>query len=1032
MCDQLQMSAARGALVEKENTAARLAPADERVSEQHLRVLAEAAQLFADGGRSPEHLLELVVHELAQTHEDACVVLLMTEDGAQFTAPHAHAPDPKLLDALRARLPATEPRPIETELGLTHVVSTLTPRLLQGAAPGDEVAQGVVVTSLLMVPLIVAGRVIGAIELVRCGDGAPPLDEHDVSVVQSIAELTALALGAGRLLQTSEREATERKRMSARLSLFAEATHEFAGATGDYSRLLAVIARRLAEVVGDLCALRAVSEDGQMLEHGAVHHADPAVVSWVEPINNEPQRVDEGFAGKVVSSGQPLFAPRLTPAHLAMTLPRYRQILERLQVGSVMVVPLVCRGKILGIASLARSGSLNPYTEDDLRLVQSVADRAALAISNARSYRAEREARQATAKAHEALRESEVGHRLLFEASPVPILAFSVDSLDLLAVNRAGVDLYGYSHDEMLEMKLSDLRIDADEPTVRAIVDGGGEGELNGMARHRRKDGSLLTVEYRSRPLTFQGHRARLASVTDITGRREAERMRSLLSAIVQSSNDAILSEDLGGVITSWNNAAERLFGYASQEAIGMSVNALIPSELMAEQAGLQATVSAGTPITNYETVRRCKNGSLVHVSLSLSPIFDPSGRVIGVSKTARDLSDRLETAAALRKTEDQLRQAQKMEAVGRLAGGIAHDFNNALSVILGCSGLVLSELAPDAPTRLDIDEIQSAALRAADLTRQLLTFSRQQVVAPSVLDLNRVILDMDKILRRIIGEDVDLVSLPSAGLGRVLADPSQLDQVIMNLVVNARDAMPKGGKLTIETANVSLDSEYVREHLGAHPGPHVMLAVSDTGHGMDSATQARIFEPFFTTKETGKGTGLGLSTVFGIAQQAGGSVWVYSELGKGTTFKVYFPRVETQLDAPVRTRSPALLRGTETVLLVEDQDNVRAVAHAILRRAGYDVIVARAADDALLLCEHHRGSIELLLTDVVMPRLSGLELAARVTSTHPETKVLYMSGYTDDSVVRHGVLDSEMAFLQKPFTPESLASKVRDVLDAN
>ena len=441
--------------------------------------------------------------------------------------------------------------------------------------------------------------------------------------------------------------------------------------------------------------------------------------------------------------------------------------------------------------------------------------------------------------------------------------------------------------------------------------------------------------------------------------------------------------------------------------------------------------MAAGERIERYETARLRKDGSLVPVSISLAPIRDASGHVIGASKTGRDLSAQHDAERALKQTEDQLRQAQKLEAVGRLAGGIAHDFNNLLSVILSYSDLILAELKPPDPLLADVGEVRKAALRAAELTRQLLVFSRQQVLTPKVLDLNEVVTSVDRMVARILGEDIELVSSRAPGLGRVLADRNNVEQVIMNLVVNARDAMPTGGKLTIETGNVELDTEYAREHPGAMAGPHVMLAVSDTGVGMDSATQARVFEPFFTTKEVGRGTGLGLSTVFGIAQQSGGSVWVYSESGKGTTFKVYFPIVDSELDVAGPEFAPAALRGSETILLVEDQDQVRFVANAILKRSGYRVLAAMNAAEALLLCDMHSESIALLLTDVVMPQMSGVELAKRLSHARPELKVLYMSGYTDDSVVRHGILESEMAFLQKPFTPETLTRKVREVLNA-
>jgi two-component system cell cycle sensor histidine kinase/response regulator CckA len=345
---------------------------------------------------------------------------------------------------------------------------------------------------------------------------------------------------------------------------------------------------------------------------------------------------------------------------------------------------------------------------------------------------------------------------------------------------------------------------------------------------------------------------------------------------------------------------------------------------------------------------------------------------------------------------------------------------------------LILGDLKAADPLRADIEEIRKAGARAAGLTRQLLLFSRQQVVEPKVIDLHEVLAGMDKMLQRILGEDVDLVLMAPKSTGRVQADPSHVEQVILNLVVNARDAMPTGGKLTIETANMVLDEHYTTNHVPAKPGQYVMMAVSDTGTGMDRETQARIFEPFFTTKEKGKGTGLGLSTVFGIVQQSGGTIWVYSEPGKGTTFKIYLPRVDAELDVVAPHAAPITLSGKETILLVEDEEQVRMVVLDVLRRQGYNVIPAQHAGEALLLCERRAGKIDLLLTDVVMPQMSGPDLARRLASIRPEMKVLCMSGYTDDSIVRHGVLESGVAFIQKPVTPASLARKVREVLDAD
>src|SRR5205809_3987276 len=392
---------------------------------------------------------------------------------------------------------------------------------------------------------------------------------------------------------------------------------------------------------------------------------------------------------------------------------------------------------------------------------------------------------------------------------------------------------------------------------------------------------------------------------------------------------------------------------------------------------------------------------------------------------------ERKRAEEALRQSEERLRQAQKMEAVGRLAGGVAHDFNNLLTVITSYSDLLLEDLGPDDPKRDDVGQIRQAAEGAAALTRQLLAFSRQQVLEPKVLDLKATVAATEKLLKRLIGEDVQLTTFLAPDLGVVKADPGQIEQIIINLAVNARDAMPTGGRLTIEAANVDMDETYVRGHAPAGPGRYVMLALSHTGIGMDQQTKARIFEPFFTTKEPGKGTGLGLATVYGIVKQSGGFIWVYSEPGHGTTFKIYLPQVEAPLEGRAVGAAPGdLPRGTETILLVEDAAAVRAVTRQVLERQGYTVLEAAHGAAALQTAAGHPGPIHLLLTDVVMPVLSGRQLADQLARLRPDAKVLYASGYTDDAVVRHGVLEAGISYLQKPFTADSLARKVREVLD--
>jgi two-component system, cell cycle sensor histidine kinase and response regulator CckA len=628
------------------------------------------------------------------------------------------------------------------------------------------------------------------------------------------------------------------------------------------------------------------------------------------------------------------------------------------------------------------------------------------------------------------------------EAHMRGVLDSALDAV--VSMNAAGVvtfwsrraeDIFGWTRDEAVGRELAELIIpERSRDSHRqgfARYAQTQEGRLLGRRVEMtaiRRDGKEFPVEVSIAAVREGDSYSFNGFVADLTRQRRTE-------AALQRSEERyrlFFEEDLAGAfitkpdgaILDCNPAFVRMFGFNSaEEAIGTNAGSLYPTAELRES--MLERLRRDGKIEALDVELRRADGTPVSVIENVVGTFDERGELVEIKGYVLDNTER-------KKVEAQLRQAQRIDAIGRLAGGVAHDFNNLLGVITGFDELLLRQLPPGDPRIKYASEIGKAAERAAALTRQLLAFSRKQLLQPQVLDLNVVVLDMEKLLHRLIGEDIELVARTLPALRRVKADPGQMEQVIMNLAVNARDAMPQGGRLTIETGNVVLDAEYVRQHTGAQVGHHVMLAVSDTGHGMDAATQARVFEPFFTTKEKGKGTGLGLATVYGIVKQSGGSIWVYSEPGHGATFKVYLPAV----DEPVRVRGSepveaAVPQGSETVLVVEDEEVLREIVREALQASGYKVLEARHGAEALRICESHAPLIDLVLTDAVMPGIGGRELGERITSIRPEVKMLYMSGYTDDAIVRHGVLTAEVAFLQKPFTLDALARKVRAVLDA-
>ena len=595
----------------------------------------------------------------------------------------------------------------------------------------------------------------------------------------------------------------------------------------------------------------------------------------------------------------------------------------------------------------------------------------------------------------------------------------------IIDVNRQACESLGYTRDELVGMSPAAIDVDTDfRSQLASRLD---EGEVVAFdSRHRRKDGSTFPVEVRLRPFTQGGKRFAVALVRDITQRKAAERAliesHSLLNAVVEGTSGAVFVKDLDGRYLMINSAGARLFGLTVDEVIGRRDHDLFPPAAADEMAEHDHQVlTSGQPRTIEETATM---RGVTRTYLTTRGVYrDAQNEIIGLVGFSGDITE-------LKRLEQQFRQAQKMEAVGQLAGGVAHDFNNLLTAIIGFGEMAFNSLDPADPNRELLTEIRRAGQRAANLTRQLLAFSRKQVLRPEVVSLNTLLGDVLKLLQRLISEDIEVVLSPDEELGLARIDPGQFEQAVINLAVNARDAMPHGGSLLIETGNVELDEMYASLHEDVAPGAYVMVGVSDSGHGMDETTRARIFEPFFTTKPMGEGTGLGLAMVYGFVKQSGGHVEAYSEPGRGTTFKIFLPRVFDAAVTPPADDPATMPKGHETVLLVEDEEAVRALTARVLRTAGYTVFVAGHGSEAIKIAAEHDGPIHLLATDLVMPRMSGLEVASQLVQVRPDIRILLMSGYPNEAAMRHGVPPGA-ALLQKPFTAALLARAVRQVLDS-
>ena len=639
-------------------------------------------------------------------------------------------------------------------------------------------------------------------------------------------------------------------------------------------------------------------------------------------------------------------------------------------------------------------------------------------------------------RAEQELRKSEERYREIVENAHDIIYSHDLEG-NYTSINRAGEQITGYTREEVLKLTLANTVAPeclekAQEMLRRKLA---GETVTAYELEIIAKDGRRIPVEVNTRLVLHDGVPEGVQGIArDITERKRAEEglreSEERYRLLFESNPQPMWVYDLETLaFLAINQAAVRHYRYSREEFLGMTIKDIHPEEdipaLVASVRNGSSGVDSAGPCRH-----RMKDGSIIEVEVTAHPlVFD--GRRANLI-VANDVTEQKRLRAALLLSEEQLRQSQKLEAIGQLAGGVAHDFNNLLTAINGYSALALQRLGRDHPIASYLNEIERAGNRAADLTRQLLAFGRKQLLQPLSLSLNDIVTDMSKMLTRLIGESITFETKLSPNLKRIKVDPGQVEQVLMNLVVNARDAMPRGGVLTIETKNEELDDAYASKHISVKPGQYVMLAVSDTGMGMGQEVQAHIFEPFYTTKEKGKGTGLGLSTVYGIIKQSGGNIWLYSEPGKGTSFKVYLPVTEDEIETSVApTADTSSQRGSETVLLVEDEEIVRKITKRLLEENGYNVLQAGSGEEAIRVFTRFKEPIHLLITDVVMPMLSGKDVADQIESVHPETKVLYMSGYTDEAIVHHGIVDADIEFIQKPFTERGLTRKIREILDS-
>jgi two-component system cell cycle sensor histidine kinase/response regulator CckA len=826
------------------------------------------------------------------------------------------------------------------------------------------------------------------------------------------------------LMDKLTKQTDELTAVNLRLEALVDTSLRLASET-DSKRLLEEFGKSARELVSAKYVLVGIVKDGNTFENLSVAGTAPGN----SPIFTDPQRAYQVISALLPGAPQTRRIANLGGDPAVLGFPK-----DHPSFASLLAAPISSPGRFHGwLCLFHRLGALE-FSQEDERLAGILGALAGRIYENGQLYanaqqhaaELEREVAVRT-RAEEALRSSEARYRLFFEDNPLPGWLFDLKSLRFLDVNRAAVEHYGYSREEFLSMTLVDIRPKSEVATLLQNASGLAAGAGHrGRRKHRKKNGDTIDVEIISHVLEGADP-AVFTLAHDVTERLRGE---AEIRETTQRLNLALAASRTG--VWTWDAVNDHMVWDANTHQI----HAIAPGEFGGKFADFVAVIhpedrdkivqgvssaSQGPADLAVEFRTVWPDNSVHFIAARGRAFFDEAGNLVRVTGVSQDVTEQ-------RKLTEQLRQAQKMEAIGQLAGGIAHDFNNVLNVILGYSKLLLSNSTPHDPAYRRLDEIRKAGERAAALTQQLLAFSRQQVLQPRVINLADTLTEMEQMVQRIIGDHIRVNTQVEEGLGQVKIDPTQAHQVILNLVVNARDAMPNGGTLTMEVSNTELDESSAHVH-GLSSGRYVMLAVSDNGSGMTPEVRQRVFEPFFTTKGTGQGTGLGLATVYGIVQQSGGHIWLYSEPGIGTTFKIFLPRVDEPQETQVTEPAQQIARGEETVLVVEDDPAVRGLVEEILRPVGYQVIIAENGEAAIRAAEAFKGTIHLLVTDVVMPVMGGREVADRLTVLRPGIKVLFMSGYTGNAIAQHGTLDPDVAFIQKPFTPEALCAKVRAAL---